>query len=69
MGERYYEVGLGSYSAEARERELTSKLNNNPVVLQIQCELVDEHRDVTNTAAGEVIGRELEEAAKDARLG
>jgi hypothetical protein len=27
-------------------------MNNHPVVLQIQRELVDEHKDVANTAAG-----------------
>ena len=39
-------------------------MNNHPVVLQIQRELVDERKDVTNTAAGEVIDRELKEAAR-----
>jgi hypothetical protein len=28
-------------------------MNNHPVVLQIQREIVDEHKDVANTAAGE----------------
>ena len=32
---------------------------NNPVVLRIQRELVDEHKDITGTAAGEAVNREL----------
>jgi hypothetical protein len=39
-------------------------MNNHPIVLQIQREIVDEHKDVANTAAGEEIDRELKEAAK-----
>ncbi|KAF9645063.1 hypothetical protein BDM02DRAFT_3156987 [Thelephora ganbajun] len=39
-------------------------MNNHPVVLQIQRELVDEHKDITNTAAGEVINAELIEEKK-----
>ena len=39
-------------------------MNNHPVVLRIQRELVDEHKDVANTAAGEAIDRELKEAAR-----
>ena len=32
---------------------------NHPVALQIQRELVDEHKNITDTAAGEAINREL----------
>ena len=39
-------------------------MNNHPVVLQIQRELVDERRDITNTAAGEAVNTELAEEAK-----
>jgi len=39
-------------------------MNNHPVVLQIQRELVDEHRDIASTAAGEAINTELTEEAK-----
>ena len=39
-------------------------VNNHPVVLQIQRELVDEHKDVAKTAAGEVINEELAEAKR-----
>ena len=34
---------------------------NDPVVLQIQRELVDEHKDITNTTAGEAVNQELHE--------
>ena len=36
-------------------------VKNRPVVLQIQRELVDEHKDIADTAAGEAINRELNE--------
>ena len=36
-------------------------MGNRPVVLQIQRELVDEHKDITGTAAGRAINRELDE--------
>jgi len=39
-------------------------MNNHPVVLQIQRELVDEQKDVTNTAAGEAVDTELAEEIK-----
>jgi len=39
-------------------------MNNHPVVLQIQRELVDEHKDVVNTAAGEAVNTELTEEMK-----
>jgi len=39
-------------------------VNNHPVVLQIQHEIVDERKDVTKTAAGEVINEELAEAER-----
>ena len=39
-------------------------VGNRPVVLQIQRELVDEHRDITDTAAGKAINRELNEQIK-----
>jgi hypothetical protein len=39
-------------------------VNNHPVVLQIQRELVDEHKDIANTAAGEAINTELTEEIK-----
>ena len=38
--------------------------NNHPVVLRIQRELVDEHKNVTSTAAGEVVNVELAEEMK-----
>ena len=39
-------------------------MNNHPVVLQIQHELVDEHKDIANTAAAATINAELEEARR-----
>jgi len=36
-------------------------MKNRPVVLQIQRELVDEHKNIVNTAAGETINKELDE--------
>ena len=36
-------------------------MKNQPVVLQIQHELVDKHMDIIDTAAGEVVNRELNE--------
>jgi len=36
-------------------------MNNHPVVLQIQNELVNEHKDVANTAAGAAITKDLKE--------
>ena len=36
-------------------------MKNRPVVLQIQRELVDEHKDIVDTAAGEAVNRELNE--------
>lgn len=39
-------------------------MNNHPVVLQIQHELVDERKDIANTAAAETINAEIEEAKR-----
>ena len=39
-------------------------VNNHPIVLQIQRELVDEDKDVVNTAAGEAVNTELTEETK-----
>ena len=36
-------------------------MGNRPVVLQIQRELVDQRKEITRTAAGEIINRELNE--------
>ena len=36
-------------------------MKNQPVVLQIQRELVDEHKDIIDTAAGEAVNKELNE--------
>ena len=39
-------------------------IDNHPVVLQIQRELVDERKDISDTAAGETINRELKEQVR-----
>ncbi|KAH8799269.1 P-loop containing nucleoside triphosphate hydrolase protein [Flagelloscypha sp. PMI_526] len=39
-------------------------LNNQPQALQIQRELVDEHKDISQTAAGENVSRQLEELTR-----
>ena len=39
-------------------------MNNHPVVLQIQREVVEEHKDVANTAAGAAINQELIEGER-----
>jgi hypothetical protein len=39
-------------------------MNNHPVVLQIQRELVDERKDVAKTAAGETLNKDLKEQAE-----
>ena len=39
-------------------------INNHPVVLQIQRELVNEHKDITNTSAGAAINADLAEERK-----
>ena len=39
-------------------------VNNHPVVLQIQRELVDERKDIGDTAAGETIDQELRELTR-----
>ena len=39
-------------------------MTNQPVALQIQRELVDEHKSIVDTAAGKAVNRELNEQAK-----
>ncbi|KAK7682395.1 hypothetical protein QCA50_014600 [Cerrena zonata] len=39
-------------------------MKNHPQVLRIQRELVDEHKDISQTGAGEELGRELAELAR-----
>ncbi|KAI0925626.1 hypothetical protein AcV5_008311 [Taiwanofungus camphoratus] len=42
-------------------------INNRPKALRIQRELVDEHKDISQTAAGEELARELAELARKHR--
>ena len=39
-------------------------MKNQPIVLQIQRELVDEHKDIVDTAAGDAVNKEIKEQIK-----
>ena len=51
-------------TAESAQNIVRMLIVKPPVVLQIQRELVDEHKDLINTAAGKAIRRELDEQIK-----
>ena len=46
-------------TAQSAQDIIRMIMKNRPVVLQIQRELVDEHKDIVDTAAGEAVNREL----------
>ena len=48
-------------TAESAHDIIRRIIDNHPAVLQIQHELVDEQKDIVDTAAGEVINKELNE--------
>ncbi|KAF9647081.1 hypothetical protein BDM02DRAFT_3098690 [Thelephora ganbajun] len=48
-------------TAESARNIIRGIMKNHPMVLQIQRELVDDHKDITDTAAGEAINKELKE--------
>ena len=48
-------------TAESTHDIIRRIIDNHPAVLQIQHELVDEQKDIVDTAAGEVINKELNE--------
>jgi len=48
-------------TAQSAHEIIRRIMMNRPVVLQIQRELVDEHKDIVDTAAGEAVNRELNE--------
>ena len=48
-------------TAQSAQNIIRSIMKNQPIVLQIQQELVDEHRDIVDTSAGAVINKELNE--------
>ena len=48
-------------TAQSAHNIIRKIMMNRPVVLQIQRELVDEHKDIVDTAAGEAVNRELNE--------
>jgi len=51
-------------TAESAHDIVRRIMRNRPVALQIQQELVDEGKDITDTAAGEVINKELNEQVR-----
>lgn len=53
---------------ESAQEIIRHLLRNNPMVLQIQREIVDEHRDVSQTAAAEEIERELRAEKEKQRI-
>ena len=46
-------------TADSAHNIIRMTMKNNPMVLQVQRELVDEHKSIVDTAAGEVVKREL----------
>ena len=48
-------------TAQSAHDIIRRMLANDPVVLQIQRELVDEHKDIADTAAGRAVNQELNE--------
>ena len=48
-------------TAQSAQDIILTVMKNRPVVLQIQRELVDEHKDIVDTAAGETVNQELNE--------
>lgn len=53
---------------ESAQKIVRHLLKNNPMALQIQREIVDEHRDVSQTAAAEEIERELRAEKEKQRI-
>ncbi|KAJ8521937.1 hypothetical protein ONZ45_g1469 [Pleurotus djamor] len=53
---------------EGAQAILSSIINNHPIILKIQRELVDEQMDISETAAGEELGHELNELSKKYRV-
>ena len=51
-------------TTESAHNIIRGIMKNRPAVLQIQRELVDEHKDVINTAAGESLNQELKELVR-----
>ena len=48
-------------TAQSAQDIIRTAMKNRPVVLQIKRELVDEHKDIVDTAAGETVNQELNE--------
>ena len=51
-------------TAQSAHEIIRRIMMNHPVVLQIQRELVDEHRGIIDTSAGQAVNRELDELAR-----
>ena len=51
-------------TVESAHDIIRKMIKNRPVILQIQRELVDDHKDIIDTAAGESINKELKEQIK-----
>ena len=51
-------------TAESSHDIIRSIMSNHPIALQIQRELVDEQKDIVDTAAGEAVNRELNRQIK-----
>lgn len=51
-------------SQESAQNIIRAIMRNHPQVLRIQRELVDEHKDISETGAGEELGKELAELAR-----
>ncbi|KAF7789636.1 hypothetical protein EIP86_000582 [Pleurotus ostreatoroseus] len=54
-------------TAESAQVLILSLIENRPCALRIQEELVDEHKDIAETEAGQEVGRELAELVKKHR--
>ena len=51
-------------TAQSAHKIIRRIMMNHPVVLQIQRELVDEHRGIIDTSAGHAVNQELDELAR-----
>ena len=67
LSSRFFKPALDKHAQMVRHHNTTKSahdivrkiMKNKPAVLQIQQELVDEHKDIVHTAAGETINKEL----------
>ena len=72
LSSKFFKLTLDKGAQMVRHHDTTESaheiirriVDNRPVVLQIQRELVDEHKDISDTAAGETISQELKDQIK-----